>query len=298
MFNFYLAGVLGPLTSHMLFWENVFIDAVAQERDIIGMDQEPQEMIERYRTLSDSERKRLELEEDRILATLLHNLTSVMVMCNAPISAVQQKSGNDIRLKPLSSRLLQRQSFTVHVGSDMNGDMMFLEVCDDLIILRGLNGSILDRWWYENLINMTYSPRTRVLCLWRQTNDGKVSLHKFCTRKCRSLYNCIKSSMEKAAARGKMALPGKELDGEFPIQDIETNQGGLLQVRIDGITLIFADSKFFIDLTDIKKCNTYGGNVFVLEEYDRKNDCIVQHKFLSFMVSARCLYCRAFHVEW
>ena len=30
------------------FWEDVFLDAVAQERDIIGMDQGPMEMMERW----------------------------------------------------------------------------------------------------------------------------------------------------------------------------------------------------------------------------------------------------------
>lgn len=32
----------------MQFWEDVYLDAVAQERDIIGMDQGPTEMVERY----------------------------------------------------------------------------------------------------------------------------------------------------------------------------------------------------------------------------------------------------------
>lgn len=32
----------------MQFWEDVFLDAVAQERDIIGMDQGPAEMIDRW----------------------------------------------------------------------------------------------------------------------------------------------------------------------------------------------------------------------------------------------------------
>ena len=32
---------------HMQFWEDMFLDAVAQERDIIGMDQRPSEMMER-----------------------------------------------------------------------------------------------------------------------------------------------------------------------------------------------------------------------------------------------------------
>lgn len=63
---------------------------VAQERDKIGMDQEPSEMIERYSGLSESEKKRLELDEDRILATLLHNLTAYLVLCGAPVKMIQQ----------------------------------------------------------------------------------------------------------------------------------------------------------------------------------------------------------------
>lgn len=36
-----------PLWPHVQFWEDVFYDSVAQERDKIGMDQEPSEMMER-----------------------------------------------------------------------------------------------------------------------------------------------------------------------------------------------------------------------------------------------------------
>ena len=65
----------------MIFWENIFFDVVAKERDIVGMDQEPSEMIDRYSGLSESEKKRLELDEDRLLSTLLHNMTAYMFMC-------------------------------------------------------------------------------------------------------------------------------------------------------------------------------------------------------------------------
>ncbi|CAJ0938011.1 unnamed protein product, partial [Mesorhabditis belari] len=59
----------------------LFMMSLDKKGDIIGMDQEPSEMIDRYSTLSESERKRLELEEDRLLATLLHNLTAYMMAC-------------------------------------------------------------------------------------------------------------------------------------------------------------------------------------------------------------------------
>lgn len=36
------------LWDQMQFWEDVFLDSVAQERDIIGLDQEPAALMERY----------------------------------------------------------------------------------------------------------------------------------------------------------------------------------------------------------------------------------------------------------
>lgn len=47
--------------------------------------------------------------------------------------------------------------------------------------------------------------------------------------------------MERAAARGKVSIAGRDLGGEFPIHDTETNEGGLLQVRMDGVGLVFAN---------------------------------------------------------
>lgn len=49
--------------------------------------------------------------------------------------------------------------------------------------------------------------------------------------------------MEKAAARGRSANVGGELGGEFIVQDIKTMQGGLLQVCMEGVGLLFANSK-------------------------------------------------------
>ncbi|MCP9265477.1 MAP kinase-activating death domain protein [Dirofilaria immitis] len=302
-----------PLWQKMDFWENAFFDVVAQERDIIGMDQEPCEMIDRYYSLSESEKRRLELDEDHLLSTLLHNLTSYMIMCGGSQRAVQQKirrllgkahiglvysktinqllddlpklsQSNGIPLKPLGSRLIQKQSFTVHHGATAQDPLMFIEVCDDAVVLRAVTGAITERWWYERLVNMTYSPKTRVLCLWRR-HEGKVHMHKFYTRKCRELYTAMKEAMERAATRGKVTLSGRDLGGEFPVQDMESNQGGLLQVRIDGIALLFEERQHFIELSNIKSVIHLVENVFVLEEYDRKKNELIQRRYLSQMAS-------------
>lgn len=48
-------------------------------------------MMERYKSLSDTERKRLEHEEDKLLATQLYNLTAILVMLNCNKDEVKRK---------------------------------------------------------------------------------------------------------------------------------------------------------------------------------------------------------------
>ncbi|XP_017050771.1 MAP kinase-activating death domain protein isoform X8 [Drosophila ficusphila] len=308
-------GLLGKdrlnLWNQMQFWEDAFLDAVSQERDMIGMDQGPIEMMERYKSLSESERKRLEHDEDRLLSTMLYNLTAILVMLNVPKDEIRRKirrllgkshiglvysqevhnvvdqinnlNGNDIDLKPLGSRLLHRQSFTVHQGTDVNGPLRFMEVRDDGLVLRSVDGTIVERWWYERLVNMTYSPKTKLLCLWRR-NGGQTQLHKYYTRKCKELYNCIKEAME----RGGTPTNVPELGGEFPVQDMNTGEGGLLQVCLEGVGLLFSNSKFFVRLDHIRKCFTQKGGIFVLEEYNPKTRNLIQRKYQSSMSDQIC----------
>lgn len=188
-------------------------------------------MMERYKGLSETERKRLEHDEDRLLSTMLYNLTAILVMLNVNKTELKRKirrllgkshiglvysqevnllldqinnlvifislhhenfrnyieiydfqHGNDIDLKPLGSRLLHRQSFTVHQGVDGGGELRFLEVRDDGLVLRSVSGVIVERWWFERLVNMTYSPKNKVLCLWRRSGQ-QTQLHKYYTKK-------------------------------------------------------------------------------------------------------------------
>ena len=46
--NFFLAAKdRSPLWDQLQFWEDAYLDAVAAERDAVGMDQGPAEMIKR-----------------------------------------------------------------------------------------------------------------------------------------------------------------------------------------------------------------------------------------------------------
>ncbi|XP_068844295.1 MAP kinase-activating death domain protein isoform X20 [Capricornis sumatraensis] len=317
METFSISKERSTLWDQMQFWEDAFLDAVMLEREGMGMDQGPQEMIDRYLSLGEHDRKRLEDDEDRLLATLLHNLISHMLLMKVNKNDIRKKvrrlmgkshiglvysqqinevldqlanlNGRDLSIRSSGSRHMKKQTFVVHAGTDTNGDIFFMEVCDDCVVLRSNIGTLYERWWYEKLINMTYCPKTKVLCLWRR-NGSETQLNKFYTKKCRELYYCVKDSMERAAARQQSIKPGPELGGEFPVQDMKTGEGGLLQVTLEGINLKFMhnqERKVFIELNHIKKCNTVRG-VFVLEEFVPEIKEVVSHKYKTPMAHEIC----------
>ncbi len=47
LFEVLIGSTRSHLWDQMQVWEDIFLDAVAQERDIIGLDQGPAEMMER-----------------------------------------------------------------------------------------------------------------------------------------------------------------------------------------------------------------------------------------------------------
>ena len=59
----------------------------------------------------------------RIRDIRVRDIESRLYMCAAVL-----QHGNDIDLRPMGSRFMQKQSFTVHWGSDNKGDMLFMEV--------------------------------------------------------------------------------------------------------------------------------------------------------------------------
>ncbi|XP_038049379.1 MAP kinase-activating death domain protein-like isoform X3 [Patiria miniata] len=235
VFEALIAKDRSPLWDQVQFWEDSFLDSVAAERDAVGMDQGPAEMIHRYDSLTPSEKKRLEEDEDKLLADMLSNAIAFMIMMKLPKPEVKRKvrrllgrshiglvysqevndlldqinnlHGNDIDLKPSGSKRMRKHSFVVHAGTDTKGDVLFMEVCDDCVIIRSGSGAVCDRCWYERLINMTYCPKTKVLCLSRRLTST-TRLDKYYTKKCRELYFCIKESMEKAATRQKNGISG------------------------------------------------------------------------------------------
>jgi len=308
--RFVFEGLLNPRSSiwdNMDFWESCFYESVAAEREVIGMDVGPTELLERYKSLGPGERRSLEEDEDRILASVLHNMVAFMVMVqvdkiqikrkirrllgkahigllhtqpiNVLLDHIDKLNGNDIDLKPMKSRTMKKHVFVVHLGDDQSGPVFFLEVCDDCMLMKSTNGGITERWWYENIVNMSCSPRAKVLCLWIKTEE-ETQLQKISTKKCKALYTSIKESMEKTAKKFKSLERGMELGGEFDIMDIHSKEKGLLRVSLDGITIIFIDRKCAIDVKYLKNCSRKD-SILYIEEFVPHAHNVIEHKIHS-----------------
>lgn len=254
------------------------------------------------------------------------------VEINHLLDHLEYLEGNDVDLKPLPSRQMCRRTFTVFAGTDNQGELLFMEVREDGLIIRSAKGALVERWFYDEIVNMTFSPRTKVLCLWRRSG-GLTELKKYHTKKCRDLYYCTKDAMESAAQRGNFGgydtptnastptlgsrrrssnhsrrgsnnsgilepsphTPGgspgrKPLDvgGDYPVEDLSTNEGCLLQVCMEGISLLFAKREEFIRLSHIRKCFTQKGNIFVVEEFHAGSRSVHQRKFATKLADQIC----------
>ena len=72
-----------------------------------------------------------QLEVKRIVRRLLGKSHIGLIYSqeiNLVLDKIGQLSANDIDLKQLPSRQVNRQSFTVHSGTDPSGDLLFMEV--------------------------------------------------------------------------------------------------------------------------------------------------------------------------
>jgi len=289
------------------FWEQCFLDFVASEREATGMDVNPIELITRYNSLSPKEKRSLEEDEDILLGIILHNMIAFMLYTNVSKSSIKMKvrrllakahigltqtqwidnlldtldkmNGNDIDLLVPRSRQLKIQIFVVHLGDSQSGPVFFLEVREDCVVLKSTNGSIVDRWWYENVVNLSCSPKTKVLCIWIRSGE-ETDLHKICTKKCKLLYNSIKESMKKAAEKLNKEGSGINLGGDFTVIDTFSEQTGVLKVSLEGLTIIFVEKKISIDLQHLKNCCAKKKTLLV-EEYLPHTQTVVEHQFYT-----------------
>ncbi|CAM9120810.1 unnamed protein product, partial [Lampetra fluviatilis] len=168
METFSLSKERSTLWDQAAFWEAAFLDAVAQEREALGMDRGLRDMMERYSSLGDSERRRLEEEEDHLLSVLLHNMVAFMSVMkvdgtdmrrkvrrllgkshvglthsqrinelldsltepriNELLDSLTEPSSRCVQLKQRPSRQLKKHSFVVHAGTRHGRRHVFMEV--------------------------------------------------------------------------------------------------------------------------------------------------------------------------
>ncbi|EDV29461.1 uncharacterized protein TRIADDRAFT_51823 [Trichoplax adhaerens] len=309
LFEGFTAKDRSLLWDRMEFWESAYLDAVTAERDTIGMNERSSELIDRYFSLSQPERRRLEEEEDYVLTVMLYNMVAFMVALGVNKQSIKSKirrllgkshvgithsqyvndvldvmdslKGNDIDLKAWPSRTYRKSTYVVRAGTDKLDDFYFMEICDDGIMLRSGVGVIIQRWWYEKIVHISFSPKVKVLCIW--CKEGKdTALHKFYSKKCRKLYKSITESMQRAALRQSFTSNiegGQEGEGLYEISDLDTNQTGHLEITMDGIDITLESKMKHIDLRFVKNCGTQG-DVFYFDEYVNESE-LVRHRFGS-----------------
>lgn len=73
---------------------------------------------------------------------------------------------------------------------------------------------------------------------------------------CKQVYYCLKEAIERSGAIHSVP----ELGGEFPVQDVATGEGGLLQVCMEGVGLLFANSKVGQQFCRLVCSNNYLNN--------------------------------------
>ena len=110
-------------------------------------------------------------------------------------------TANDVDPKPMPSNNTKIKSFNVTcpASGDDPEAVYVLDVCEDALILKvkdqaggggqDQSSSRLDYCKYESIVNMTFSPKTKVICIWRRQGE-LTELHKYKTKKVRRRTIC------------------------------------------------------------------------------------------------------------
>ncbi|CAI2730997.1 unnamed protein product [Schistosoma spindalis] len=300
------------LLNNLQFWEDSFLDTVAQERDILGMDFRPKELLLKYQNASLLKRKQMELEEDYLLVNIMHNMIAFMLMANVDRLSIRKKlqrllakshtglhysrkindllnslnylNGNDIDLNVAQSRFIVQRSHEAYRGSDDSGELIFLEVCSDYLLIRNLSGRILERLWYDQVINLTYRSHSHILCITRQILDHS-QMDLFYTRKSRLVYQQIKESMKNISVESSHGILNGDLNGEINATNLDNNQPGTISILPDGFVIKFGDEQKFIKLHNIKRCCTIKSEIFTIDVYDQEKKAMITYRFQTDMTT-------------
>ncbi|KAF7233218.1 hypothetical protein EG68_08244 [Paragonimus skrjabini miyazakii] len=277
-------GTRLQLWDNMQFWEDAFLDAVAQERDILGMDFRPTDLLKHYSMSTPLKRKHAELAEDKLLAGLMHNMIAFMIMMGVNRVDIRRKIrrllakshmglhysqeisnlldvleylyGNDIDLRQVKSRAIPHHSYEVYRGINTEGKLLFMEVGEDHLLLRNLSGCVIDRWCF-------------ILCISVRLN-GQSNLNLFYTKKCQLLYQAIEQAMEQMSLQIHRGPLGGDLRGELNVVNVANNSPGTIRVCSDGFAVNMTCEKMFISIPNIKCCRVSQHDQFIIEFLDCK----------------------------
>ena len=62
-----------------------------------------------------------------------------------------------------------------------------MEVREDGLVLKTKRGEVVEHCPYDGIVNMTFSPKTKIICIWRRS-EGITLLKKYHTKKVYFFY--------------------------------------------------------------------------------------------------------------
>nr|VZI39312.1 unnamed protein product [Spirometra erinaceieuropaei] len=286
------------LWTNMQFWEDMFLDTVTQEREILGLDFGPADLLQHYSDLDAVDRKRLELQEDCLLANTLHNLIAFMVMARVSLEQIRRKArrilakshtglhytqkisklldcleclrGNDIDLVPPLSRQLIHDVYLVGSVWQNTIEMTYLEIYSEFLILRYPEGPLIRRWWFDQIINFTHPPNSDMVCL-QTVVRGKRAHFTFKSETAHQLFRAIASAIKEAASKRQRGQLLTSLGAEVNAVDVDTNAAVVIRFTHMDFCLHYGDDFKTIPLEMIKRCYISADDIFSVEAFDPLN---------------------------
>ncbi|VDL62971.1 unnamed protein product, partial [Hymenolepis diminuta] len=283
------------LWTNMQFWEDLFLDTVAQERDLMGMDFDPTGLLQHYSQLETITKKRLELGEDSLLAGVMHNLIAFMVMARIPPDLIRRKirrliakshtglhytqkitqlldclewlRGNDIDLLPIASRQNVPETFTVRLGWEEHAEMRIMEIYADFLLIRSMEGGVLYRWWYDEIINVVGSSQQNVIVFQVRLNKQR-SRFLVTAGDSNALFTSIAKAINYARSKSPQGQIFEKLGGNVNVVDAETGEPGEIFLDSKGFRITFGSKSHLIPLGQVKACRVSDEDTFSFEVAD------------------------------
>ncbi|KAK4472012.1 hypothetical protein MN116_005388, partial [Schistosoma mekongi] len=214
------------LWDHMQFWEDTFFDTVAQERDILGLDQAPMETIEHFAHMNATQKRIVLLKEDRLLALCLYNLTAYMTLMNVDkgllvnlvrrllarcrigsyfgatvnhlLDSIKYLNGNSIDLLPPMTRLKVFQSYEIEMLDHLPKETRILEIYGKCLMIRNLLGEIVNKLNYNQLIDLSFEESIISVKFNEQSSCDQFSLLRIRCDQAKQICHVIETLVQKS----------------------------------------------------------------------------------------------------